>query len=174
MAGRVATTSVIAPMPRRHGSDPVFRDCFAPVSFCSHHGRDGRYGLSTAGAANGTWARGRFIRRASTLWAGTEVVLGASRSLAPLGPARHVVWSSPMGLFVVVTVAASLSLLAVVSVVAAVHRRNLAEIGLPGSGLDIVSVLPLVHGLSGPGRTYRPNAPVRTSAFRASPLALMM
>ena len=100
------------------------------------------------------------------------VLLGAATALAVFGPSRHVVWASPLALFVIVTIAASLCVFAAAAVIVAGHRRDLAEVGLLGTGLLVVSILPLVHGLTAPGVLYGPNQAVMTSAFLALPMAL--
>ncbi len=100
------------------------------------------------------------------------VLLGTATALAVFGPSRHVVWASPVALFVVVTIAASLCVFAAAAVIVAGHRRDLAEVGLLGTGLLVVSILPLVHGLTAPGVLYGPNQAVMTSAFLALPMAL--
>ena len=91
---------------------------------------------------------------------------------AVFGPGRALTWTSPLSLFVVVTVAASLCVVAALVVLVAGHRRNLAEVGLLAGGLFAISVLPLVHGLTAPGVLYGPNEAVHTSAFLALPVAL--
>ena len=93
--------------------------------------------------------------------------------VAVLGPSRSVVWTSPIALFAIVTVAAALCVLAAVAVIGAGHRRDIAEVGLLGTGLFVVSILPLVHGLTAPGVLYGPNEAVRTSVFLSLPGALM-
>lgn len=105
-------------------------------------------------------------------WAVCTVLLGTATALAVFGPSRRLVWASPLALFVIVTVAATLCLVAAVAVVMAGHRRRLAEVGLLGTGLVVVSILPLVHGLTAPGVLYGPNHAVMTSAFLALPMAL--
>ena len=100
------------------------------------------------------------------------VLLGTATALAVFGPNRHVVWASPMALFVIVTIAATLCVFAAAAVIVAGHRRELAEVGLLGTGLLVVSVLPLVHGLTAPGVLYGPNQAVMSSAFLALPMAL--
>ena len=77
-----------------------------------------------------------------------------------------------MALFVIVTIAATLCLVAAAAVVVAGHRRGLAEVGLLGTGLLVVSILPLVHGLTAPGVLYGPNEAVMTSAFLSLPMAI--
>lgn len=99
-------------------------------------------------------------------------LLGTATALAVLGPSRHVVWASPMALFVIVTIAATLCVVAAVAVMVVGHRRGLAEVGLLGTGLLVVSILSLVHGLTAPGVLYGPNHAVMTSAFLALPMAL--
>ena len=90
-----------------------------------------------------------------------------------VGPASDLVWESPVALFWIVTVAASLCVVAAATVLVAAHRRDLAEAGLIGSGLMALSVLPLVHGLTAPGVLYGPNQAVMASVYLALPTAIV-
>ncbi len=90
-----------------------------------------------------------------------------------VGPLSHDTWTSPVGLFVIVTVAASLCALAAVPVLVRAYRRGRAELGLLGAAMYCVSVLPLVHGLTAPGVWYGPNSAVTLSVLFAGPAAAM-
>lgn len=94
------------------------------------------------------------------------VQLGASVASAG-GP----IWVSPIALFVIVVIAASLCVVASIGVLVVAHRQALAELGLIGAFAFAVSVLPLVHGLTTPGVLYAPNLASMSSAFWALPLA---
>jgi len=90
-----------------------------------------------------------------------------------LGPWSERTWTSPVGLFVIVTVAASLCAIAAIPVLVRAHRTDSAEIGTLGAAMFVLSVLPLVHGLTAPGVWYGPNAAVMTSVLCASPVAVV-
>ena len=79
-----------------------------------------------------------------------------------------------MALFVIVTVAASLCVVGAAALLWICHQRNLAEAGLLAGGLMVVSILPLVHGLTAPGVLYGANSAVMTSVYVALPLALFV
>ena len=101
------------------------------------------------------------------LWAlliGVEVV-------AAVLPGTRTLWVSPLGLFVIVTIAASACVVAATAVIVIAHRRDLAELGLIGAFGFGVSALPLVHGLTVPGVLYGPNPATMSSVFVALPLA---
>lgn len=112
-------------------------------------------------------------RPGSALWWGVTLGAGSAVLFLLIGPPSSVVWRSSTALFVIVTVAASLCTVAAVALLWVAHRRQLAEAGILGAGLTVVSVLPLVHGLTAPGVLYGPNQAVTTSAFVALPLALI-
>jgi len=106
-------------------------------------------------------------------WA--TVLIGGGATLALLvGPGRSIVWESSMALFVIVTVAASLCVVGAAALLWICHQRNLAEAGLLAGGLMVVSILPLVHGLTAPGVLYGANSAVMTSVYVALPLALFV
>ena len=112
-------------------------------------------------------------RPGSILWWSVTLGVGSVVVFLLLGPPKAVVWRSSIALFVIVTIAASLCTLAAVALLWVAHRRKLAEAGILGAGLTVVSVLPLVHGLTAPGVLYGPNQAVTTSAFASLPLALI-
>ena len=82
-------------------------------------------------------------------------------------------WTSTRALFVIVTIAASLCVVAALFVLARSWASNAAEGGLLGGGLFVMSILPLVHGLTAPNVLYGPNHAVMTSAYLALPVALV-
>ncbi len=86
-------------------------------------------------------------------------------------PGERALWTSALGLFVIVVVAASLCAVAAVAVLVVAHRQGLAELGLIGAFGYSVSVLPLVHGLTTPGVLYGANTATMVSVFAALPLA---
>lgn len=90
-----------------------------------------------------------------------------------LGPLSRVSWHSALGLFIIVTVAASLCAVAALPVLVRAHRTNNAEMGLLGAAMFNLSVLPLVHGLTTPGVWYGPNAAATTSVLLAGPVAVL-
>ena len=100
-------------------------------------------------------------------WAGLIAVQWAAAVL----PGTRALWASPVGLFVIVTIAASLCAVAAVTVLVVAHRQDLAELGLVGAFGFSVSVLPLVHGLTVPGVLYGPNPATMSSVLLALPLA---
>jgi putative nucleotidyltransferase with HDIG domain len=116
----------------------------------------------------------RFARRPGlAAWA---AVLGGGTAIEAwllLGPLSARTWNSPVALFVIVTIAASLCAIAAVPVLIRAHRSDRAEIGMLGAAMFGLSVLPLVHGLTAPGVWYGPNAAVTTSALLASPVAVL-
>lgn len=112
-------------------------------------------------------------RPGSALWWSVTLGVGSVVAFLLIGPPQTVVWRSSTALFVIVTIAASLCTVAAVALLWVAHRRQLAEAGILGAGLTVVSVLPLVHGLTAPGVLYGPNQAVTTSAFASLPLALI-
>jgi HD-GYP domain-containing protein (c-di-GMP phosphodiesterase class II) len=90
-----------------------------------------------------------------------------------LGALSKRTWTSPVGLFAFVTVAASLCGVAAIPVLVRAHRTDSAEVGMLGAAMFVLSVLPLVHGLTAPGVWYGPNAAVTTSVLLASPVAVV-
>ena len=90
-----------------------------------------------------------------------------------VGSPSRLRWTSPTALFVIVTIAASLCAVAAVPVLIRAHRSDRAEVGILGSAMFALSVLPLVHGLTAPGVLYGPNAAVVTSVLLASPVAVV-
>lgn len=90
-----------------------------------------------------------------------------------LGPLSHRTWTSPVALFVVVTIAASLCAVAAIPVLVRAHHADSAEIGTVAAAMFALSVLPMVHGLTAPGVLYGPNAAVTTSVLLASPIAVL-
>src|SRR5271154_1170419 len=107
------------------------------------------------------------------LWAG---VLGGGAAIEAyllLGPPSRLTWTSPVALFVFVTIAASLCAVAAIPVLVRARRSNSAEVGILGAAMFGLSVLPLVHGLTAPGVLYGPNAAVVTSVLLASPFAVV-
>lgn len=112
-------------------------------------------------------------RLGSTLWWSVTLGGGSVILFLMIGPPKALVWRSSTALFVIVTVAASLCTVAALALLWVAHRRELAEAGVLGAGLTVVSVLPLVHGLTAPGVLYGPNQAVTTSAFASLPLALI-
>ena len=90
-----------------------------------------------------------------------------------LGPLSRRTWTSPVALFVIVTVAASLCAVAAIPVLVRAHRTDSAEFGTVAAAMFGLSVLPLVHGLTAPGVLYGPNDAVTTSVLLASPVAVL-
>ena len=101
------------------------------------------------------------------VWAGLVGVEFAAAAL--LG--TRTLWVSPIGLFVIVTIAASACAMAAVTVLVVAHRNELAELGLIGAFGFAVSALPLVHGLTVPGVLYGQNPATMSSVFLALPIA---
>ena len=112
-------------------------------------------------------------RSGASLWLAVVGLLTVVTSVLLFGPPGDIVWASPLALFVIVTVAASLCIVAAGFVVLAGHRRELAEVGILGTGLMVVSILPLVHGLTAPGVLYGPNKAVSSSAYLSLPVGLL-
>ena len=117
--------------------------------------------------------RSRSRRPGLVAWWVTVFGLGAVVVASVVGPAARVRWVSPLALFVIVTIAASLCVVASGWVLWLAYRDDMAEAGLLGAGLMAVSMFPLVHGLSAPNVWYGPNSAVMTSAFLALPAALL-
>ncbi|MGE0309092.1 MAG: HD-GYP domain-containing protein [Acidimicrobiia bacterium] len=104
-------------------------------------------------------------------WAFVWLALISVETTAALLPGTTPWWTSPIALFVLVVVAASLCAIAAVVVLVVACRQDLAELGLIGAFAFAVSVLPLVHGITTPGVVYGPNAATMSSVFWALPLA---
>ena len=112
-------------------------------------------------------AQGRpWLRQWTAIWAALIALEVAAAVLSGTTP----LWASPVGLFLIVAVAASLCVLAAVAVLVVAHRQNLAELGMIGAFGYCVSALPLVHGLTTPGVLYRPNPATMATVFLALPL----
>jgi HD-GYP domain-containing protein (c-di-GMP phosphodiesterase class II) len=107
------------------------------------------------------------------LWAGVLAGGTALEVWLLVGPLSGRSWTSPVGLFVIVTVAASLCAVAAIPVLIRGHRTDSAEVGTLGAAMFVLSVLPLVHGLTAPGVLYGPNPAVMTSVLLASPVAVV-
>ncbi len=97
------------------------------------------------------------------------VVIGATASSFASDRAL----GSPLALFWLVTVGASLCAVGAVVVTAAGLRSRTAEVALTGAALWAASVLPLVHGVTAPGVVYGETEAVTSSAFLALPAALV-
>ena len=104
-------------------------------------------------------------------WIAIWVALIAVETAAAVLPGTTPLWTSPVGLFTIVAIAASLCVVAAVVVLVVAHRQNLAELGMIGAFGYCVSVLPLVHGLTTPGVLYGPNPATMSTVFLALPLA---
>lgn len=89
-----------------------------------------------------------------------------------VGPAGKLTWRSTTALFVIVLIAAGLCVIGSLSLLVAAHRRDLAEAGVLATGLSVISILPMVHGLTAPGVLYGPNQAVTSSVFVALPMAV--
>jgi hypothetical protein len=118
--------------------------------------------------------------------------MGQGRSLAPLwwlacvvpalallvvsarGPLAGVTWHSPLTLFWLVVVGASLCAAVAVAVIAIGWWRRLGEVAMLGSAVLAVSLLPLVHGLTTPGVLYGANSATLVAAFLAVPVAVLI
>lgn len=112
-------------------------------------------------------------RSGLALWVG---VLGGGTGIEVwllFGPLSRYTWTSPLTLFVFVTVAASLCAVAAIPVLVRAYRTDSAEVGILGAAMFGLSVLPLVHGLTAPGVLYGPNAAVVSSVLFASPVAVV-
>lgn len=116
----------------------------------------------------GRW--GSMVLRARALWTAASVVLFA---LGLSGLLFDSVWVSTLALFWIVTVAASLCVVGAVWVMLVAHRSQSAELGVLGTATYVVSILPLVHGLTAPDVLYGPNDAVMVSVFLALPAAAL-
>jgi HD-GYP domain-containing protein (c-di-GMP phosphodiesterase class II) len=110
-------------------------------------------------------------RRLIIAWALTWMVLVVGQVAASVLPGEQPLWVSPVGLFVIVVIAASSCAVAAGVVVAVGWRDDTSELGLLGSFTMAVSVLPLVHGITAPGVWYGPNEATMSSVFWALPVA---
>lgn len=107
-----------------------------------------------------------------TSWWAVTIGGGALTAGLLVGPAGEVTWRSTTALFVIVLIAAGLCVVGSLSLLVAAHRRDLAEAGVFAAGLSVISILPMVHGLTAPGVLYGPNEAVTSSVFVALPLAV--
>lgn len=105
-------------------------------------------------------------------WVLFVAVSAAVMALSVRGPVARLVWQAPLPLFILVVTAASGCVVAALWLVIVGFRDDHAELGLLGGMLWVVSVLPLVHGLTVPGVLYGANSVVATSVFLASPIGL--
>ncbi len=90
---------------------------------------------------------------------------------AGLASGTRPLWESPIALFVIVLIAASLCTVASGVVLAVAWSNDGAELGMVAAFAMSVSVLPLVHGLTTPGVLYGPNAATMSSVMLSLPLA---
>ena len=104
-------------------------------------------------------------------WIASWAALISVEITAAVLPGTTPLWTSPIGLFIIVTIAASGCVVAAVAVLVVAHRQNLAELGMIGAFGYCVSVLPLVHGLTTPGVLYGPNLATMSTVFLALPMA---
>jgi HD-GYP domain-containing protein (c-di-GMP phosphodiesterase class II) len=88
-----------------------------------------------------------------------------------LATAKQAVFVSPIALFWIVLVAASLCVIAALSTLYVAHQDNLAELGLMSGFTFTLSALPLVHGITTPGVLFGPNLATLTSVLWATPIA---
>ncbi|MEO8697295.1 MAG: HD-GYP domain-containing protein [Acidimicrobiales bacterium] len=107
----------------------------------------------------------------TVIWATVAFVGAATVIVTSVGPVARTVWVSAIALFWIVTIAAGLCVLAALWVLRVAHRDDRAEIGILGSSLLVVSVLPLVHGLTAPGVVYGANSAVVASVYLSLPIA---
>ena len=116
---------------------------------------------------------GVLISRSSSRWfltLATPVALLLLTSLG--GPLATPAWRSPLTLFWSVVVATALCVVAAVVVIVVGWTRRLAEVAMLGSALLVVSLLPMVHGITTPGVLYGSNPATMLSVFLAVPLAV--
>lgn len=106
------------------------------------------------------------------LWLALVTTLSALVAFGLAGPATGPVWESPLALFWLVVVAASLCVLASAGVIAVGLRDRTAELGILGGALVVLSTLALIHGLTVPGVLYGQNGAVTTASLLALPAAL--
>lgn len=105
------------------------------------------------------------------LWLLIWALLIGVQVIAAVLPGRATLWTSPVGLFTVVVIAASGCVITAVVVLIVAWREDLAELGLIGAFTMAVSVLPLVHGVTTPGVWYTANQATTASVFWALPWA---
>src|SRR6187402_2624160 len=89
-------------------------------------------------------------------WAPYALPLGTALALLALGPAGRAHGSAGLAFAVVLTLTAACAVGAAVVLGLGLARR-IPEVGLLGSALWTVSVLPMVHGLLLPGTLYGRN-----------------
>jgi len=82
-------------------------------------------------------------------------------------------WEHPELLFMLSLGAALTCVVAATVAIAVADRKEIAEIGLLGSGLMGASVMPLVHGLTTPGVIYEETAAFEATAFLTIPIAVL-
>ena len=104
-------------------------------------------------------------------WGGAWCLLVATQLAAAVIPGSRQIWASPTALFTIVVIAASLCAIASLAVLVAAWRADGAELGILASFSMVVSLLPLVHGLTTPGVLYGPNAATMSSVIIGLPLA---
>ena len=81
----------------------------------------------------------------------------------------RITWVSPIALFWIVTIAAGLCVVTSAWVLMVAHRDDRAEVGFLGSSLLVVSVLPLVDGITAP--VDGANTSVVAAVYVSLPLA---
>lgn len=106
-------------------------------------------------------------------WVGATSTGAIAIVATSVGPMARITWVSPIALFWIVTIAAGLCVLASVWVLRVAHRDDRAEVGFLGSSLLVLSVLPLVHGITAPGVLYGANSSVVAAVYVSLPLACL-
>ena len=105
-------------------------------------------------------------------WVGATSIGAIAIVVTSVGPLARITWVSPIALFWIVTIAASLCVLASAWVLRVAHRDDRAEVGFLGSSLLVLSVLPLVHGITAPGVLYGGNSAVVAAVYVLFPFAI--
>jgi putative nucleotidyltransferase with HDIG domain len=104
-------------------------------------------------------------------WVATWIGLVSVQLAAAVLPGTTPLWTSPVAMFWIVVIAASMCAIAAAVVIVVATKQDLAELGLVGAFGWAVSVLPLVHGITAPGVLYGDNAATMSSVMLALPVA---
>ncbi len=103
-----------------------------------------------------SWSIPAIVQITLSMWLATSVEIG-----------------SPIVLFWIVAIAASLCVVASAAVIARSFRRHEAELGFLGLFFYSVSALPLVHGITTPGVIFEANTSTMTSVLLSIPVGLV-
>ena len=115
----------------------------------------------------------RADRRLVRQWLASWTLPGLLQVSLSMWVATNVTFWSPIGLFWLVLVAATLCVVMSIAVLVRAFARDEAELGAVAVFFASVSILPLVHGITTPGVLVGDNTATMTSVLLAIPVGLI-